>query len=340
MPPPSPEFVEGLKLFGCKAVINDARMFENTLLYYAVDCGQGPVQLEASGGAHSGALSVLRGGIHGSSDIYLELGTILISDPASPTASLEKWARDDHNNPACKARRVPGTHDQWVVDTYILKNLPAVGQDGPRSACGRFGYTEESDAKWRVAQGFSWWVDFGQDAYKDFDFASLTLISQKNGLWNKIHESAPIDEVAHAAATMSNRLSNIAGGSETRYGETRGWTVYAATGNGQGTYCVGERDYAGTKLRLGWDGGQWQFAVPYSVNPDYHGQFEIDGRSWEMSGTSDGTWAYAWIGMRELDAIKNGNLMILDIARASLDFELIGTAAVVLKVQECVERLN
>lgn len=339
MPPVSQSFVDGLAAFECKAKLNDAQLSGDVLLYYAADCGNGPVQLEVSAGAHSANLTVLKGGINQAGAEPYDLGTILTSDPADPTASMKRWDGGDEPgyNSKCKARKVPGTRDQWVIDEYTNSNQPA-SLDGPRIACGPYGYTEESDAQWRIAHGFAWWADFGQDAYKDYDFSSLTVISNSNGRWAPLKVAAAQPSASPAPAATGGAVRNIAGARETPYGETRGWAVYAGTLGGKFAYCVGVRDYSGTLLRVGFDGRQWQFAVPYEVSPDYTGQFEVDGKVWDMRGTSDGRWAYAWIGQKELDAFRNGNLMILDIARASIDFELIGTAAVTLKVQECVDR--
>jgi len=105
-------------------------------------------------------------------------------------------------------------------------------------------------------------------------------------------------------------------------------------------YCVAERDFGGSILRIGFDGGQWQLAVPYGSDPDYYGEFDVDGHTAGLSGTAANGWTFAWISAPHLDAIKEGNLMILDIGKASLDFTLDGSTAAILKVQECVQRLR
>jgi hypothetical protein len=157
----------------------------------------------------------------------------------------------------------------------------------------------------------------------------------------KKQASSKPQKVKKSSAAASYELINIAnapGARERRYGKARGWTVYDGKIDGRTRYCVGEKDYGGTSLRLGFDGGQWQVAVPYPASPDYYGSFDVDGRSEGMSGTSDGEWSFGWIGMPELDAIRNGNLLILDIGKASFDFDLKGTAAVITKIEECMGR--
>ena len=352
MPPKNPDYAEGLAIFGCKAVVNESSFFEGALLYYAAQCKGEPVKLEAGAGAHRAGLSVIAGGMNEAPFDPYELVIVLQSDPANPTESLERWTREvmkgDGFDAAaiarCKARKVEGFRDFWVVDEYGADNLPPPSSDGPRFACGQYGLNEDSSAYWRIAHGYAWYADMGQEAYADIDFGSLTVIDRNdNGDWVPVQAQAAAPQPASATQNDNYGVTNVAnapGATETLYGETRGWTVYAGNIDGAPKYCVGERDYDGTLLRIGYDGGQWQFAVPYPVAPDYSGQFEVDGRVEGMSGTADGKWTFAWVGLPELDAIRNGNLMILDIGRASLDFELIGTAAVITKVEECVGRLK
>ncbi|WP_373353351.1 hypothetical protein [Pseudoroseicyclus sp. CXY001] len=132
------------------------------------------------------------------------------------------------------------------------------------------------------------------------------------------------------------------------YGETRGWTVLAATAGGRFAYCVAERDRGdGYANRLGWDGMQWQLAMPYDVAPGWEGTLEVDGMgagqgygrggNW-ISGTASGGWAIAWLGRAELEALGQGSTAMLSIGRADMPMSLAGTTAAILKVQECVER--
>lgn len=320
----------------------------DALLYYGADCGNGAVKLEMSGGAHSGSITVLGGGMNEPGAQAYDMGKILISDPADPTESMVRWVHESMESEGysagdiakCKARKLPGTNDLWVVDELTNEEIASAQHNGyPRIACTQYGYLGDSNANWRIAQGFAWYVDFGQDAYQDFDLNSFTVITNTGGTWSPVvARSGAIPASQPATPTITDSVKNIAGGQEASYGEARGWAIYKGSRDGKFEYCVGERDYDSTKLRIGWDGKQWQFAVPYSVSPDYYGQFEVDGVVSQMSGTSDGQWAYAWIGKEELSAISKGNLMILDLARASLDFELIGTAAAQLKVRECFQK--
>lgn len=375
-------------------------MLGKVLLYRGAQCKGAPVKLEGSMGAQSGAIAVLGGGMH--PDILpeaLEPGTVVGADPSDPTADMLRWTRSamqaDGFDPAaiakCNARREPSYGpDAWVVDE-VAGAAAAPSEDGPRSACGQFGYTQESEAYWRIAHGVAMHFEMGQDAYKDFDPRSLTLIERNAaGQWVPVVDvagsppaapaagvstgaasgvssqgnttsiaktspaqtaqatpaapplpAAPPAAAANAAGVINDGVINIAnmpGVVEQPYGETRGWRVVAGFIGGAFQYCAGEIDAGGVRFRLGFGGGQWQVALPSNVPADYYGQFAVDGRVKGMSGTADGNWAFGWIGIGELDAIRTGNMMVLDVGRGSFDLPLKGTAATITKIEECVAR--
>lgn len=145
--------------------------------------------------------------------------------------------------------------------------------------------------------------------------------------------------VGHAwAGTNVYGGYDIFGGRETAYGETGGWTVSSATVDGKFAYCAGET-HAGGQWRLGTDGMQWQLGVPYAPSTgEWQGEYEIDGRRMPASGVAANGWSFMWLGLQELDEVRNGSEIILDIARASIDLSLKGTAAVITKIEECLSR--
>ena len=366
LPPPSPSFVEGLAAVGCKPVINDGTLAGDFIIYQAAQCAGGPVTLEGGFGAHSGGISVLGGGMNpdfdGSYDFQMyEIATIVSADPKDPTNAMMDWARakmkeagvDPAYIKSCRPRREPMFGpDAWVVDDYHLRAAPE-SQDGPRAACGSYGYDEDNTAYWRIAHGLAIHFNMGQDVYKDIDANSLTVITKgPDGHYHPV-KGAMQQEAAEAPSASNNTppaaasggngtVTNIAdtpGSAETAYGTTRGWTVLAGTIDGRFRYCVGQNQIDGITLRLGSDGAQWQVAIPTTVASGSFGGFEVDGQRWDMSGPVGANWAFGWINhSEELDAIRNGNLMILDIGRASIDVPLKGTAAVITKVQECLQR--
>jgi hypothetical protein len=144
--------------------------------------------------------------------------------------------------------------------------------------------------------------------------------------------------VAPATAQTVTNIVNARSSGEAPYASVRGWDVRSGAIAGRFAYCAAEMRTGGTRLRLGYDNAQWQLAVPYPARPDYQGSMEIDGRQIPLSGTSDGTWTFGWLTRGDLDAIRNGNQLILDIGKASLDYQLVGAAAAILKIEECVER--
>lgn len=368
MPPPDPDFIAGLGLFGCRSVPMDGPIIGTVMLYHAAQCDGKPAVLEAGIGAHSGSIDVWGGGMNPDvlKDPY-QVAVILDAPQHDPTADLLRWTRasleNDGASPeeiaACAPRPAPEiAADAWVVDDKPA-GYSGSAEDGPRWACGRYGYTEESRAYWRVTQGFAFYFDLGQGAYQDFDPTSLTMIAKTPTGWatfggvadaggadsgvaddGAVNDGAVNDGGAEPTSDAPNAygVTHIAGGAETYYGTARGWTVYSAKLRGEFGYCVGETEVDGINLRIGFDGGQWQIALPKPNPRDHIESLEIDGRRWTVIGTIDATHAYAWLGLPELDAIKNGNLMILDIGRASFDYPLRGTAATILKVQECVTR--
>lgn len=133
---------------------------------------------------------------------------------------------------------------------------------------------------------------------------------------------------------------------ESFYGETRGWRVFAANISGAFGYCFAEADRGdGSMVRLGWDGLQWQLAVPFPSRSDWEGTLQIDGAGSgqgymkggdHMSGTSSGEWTIAWLGEAELDGIRKGSNAILGVGKFDYDFSLSGATAASLKVTECV----
>lgn len=136
-------------------------------------------------------------------------------------------------------------------------------------------------------------------------------------------------------------------GAEAYYAATRGWTVFSARSGTGFAYCFAEGLRDGAPYRLGWDGMQWQLAVPIVSRPDWQGTLQIDGAGSgqgyrrggdAISGTTAGNWTIAWLGEAELDGLRKGSVAVLGPGRADFDVSLSGSTAAILKVQECVAR--
>lgn len=135
---------------------------------------------------------------------------------------------------------------------------------------------------------------------------------------------------------------NIVGKGESKeysYAIARGWKVYSALHKNRFAYCVGTHSFpGGGEVRLGYDNAQWQIALPVNSKKNWEGFLGIDGEFRYASGTAAGNWTIAWLGLPDLNKLKSGNQAIFDYGRANYDFPLIGSAAAIAKVKECVQR--
>ncbi len=133
-------------------------------------------------------------------------------------------------------------------------------------------------------------------------------------------------------------IAGLAQATESHYGTTRGWTVLAATVAGNFAYCTGELNDNGAIWRLGWDGMQWQVAFPFDQPRDWSGSLAVDGDSRSIGGTASDGWTFVWLGMMELDKIRNGDEMNVNFGKSYVDRALVGTGAAITKIEECVRR--
>lgn len=133
-------------------------------------------------------------------------------------------------------------------------------------------------------------------------------------------------------------IAGVPGIVERPYGETRGWQVVSATLKGKFAYCAGTFDDNGTPWRLGTDGGQWQLALPMTARPDWQGYLGVDGDSRSTSGSAGHGWTFLWLQLPERDRIGTGNDMTIEVGSTTVHHPLIGTAAVITKIEECMSR--
>jgi hypothetical protein len=149
-----------------------------------------------------------------------------------------------------------------------------------------------------------------------------------------------------AAAQNSYGGFDIAGdGSvrESNYSSVRGWNVVSAVKGGRFAYCAGEFNDGGGVWRLGRDlltdgSHQWQIAFPFPSQPHWEARLEIDGDARAASHEAGRDWTFLWLGLPELDRIRNGNEMIVSLDKHDIQRRLSGTAAVITKIEECVQR--
>ena len=223
---------------------------------------------------------------------------------------------------------------------------------------GSLSLNSWSDAVEFSTQLLDSWAMYNMASHivKDVQNGSLISLDTGNGRksWSLAGSSKALKMVQECARNSGKRparkkltrnknvpsYTDTVGGpgtTEKRYAVVRDWSVYSGKTNGKFKYCVGQKSTHGSKLRLGYDNDQWQLSVPHHTRPDWSGQLEVDGRTMNVSGTAAHRWAITWLGLRELEAIKNGNHLILNVGKFSFDHTLSGTSAVILKIQECLQ---
>jgi len=167
----------------CSWVLQETPFKDQYLLYLAASCEGTTSKLVHVGGADKETFFIETSALY-EGPLQIQEGwapiTAIPSDPDSPTASLLAFTRAAMqgigNSDECIVR--PAQVEGWPEDAFVVDEASPTKTvlDGPRSACGTFGYTEESTAYWRVFGGFSWFFELGQDAYADIDPRTFTVI--------------------------------------------------------------------------------------------------------------------------------------------------------------------
>ncbi|MGL4437855.1 MAG: hypothetical protein ACRCUE_01145 [Bosea sp. (in: a-proteobacteria)] len=145
---------------------------------------------------------------------------------------------------------------------------------------------------------------------------------------------------APASAQDVVNIANAKGAEESVYfAAVRDWKVIVGSVDGRPAYCAMTKGESSGELRFGYDGGQWQMAVPYSAKRgEYAGRMTLDGYASGTYGESDGRWTFLWLNLGERDALMNGKRVVIEVGKASIDHDLSGTSAAIRKVEECAGR--
>lgn len=137
--------------------------------------------------------------------------------------------------------------------------------------------------------------------------------------------------------------SNIVGTEIDQVGQ---WVIQEAFDGRKIAYCSGSYDHDRNNIRLGFDGGQWQLAIPVSNQKDWQGKLLIDGKgsgrgygrgSESVSGTVSGGWTIVWLTLDHLDGLSKGRLANLKTDPGGYDFPLINISTVISKIKSCYE---
>lgn len=168
---------------GCGWEIQETQFAVEVLMYMAASCDGKTSKLGYSGGAQQAHLFVEASAFadvtETSSEEPYPIVRVMSADMDQLHANVENQTRAaiDSAEEAANCSVRPADMEGWPADALVVDvQNPIASEDGPRSACGMYGYTEESTQYWRVFDGFSWFFELGQDAYQDIDPASLTLI--------------------------------------------------------------------------------------------------------------------------------------------------------------------
>lgn len=167
---------------GCVWAANEAAMPGGDYLFYlAASCGGRTSKLEFSAGAKfaevSVASSAMNDGKPGGKII-----TVRTIDEDDPYKNILQLARDAMEDKVAAARCLvrPAAEDRIIADElvvdYSIEEAAKEAEDGPRYACGPYGYDDEAWTFWRVFGGYSWFFDFGKGGPEDIDPASLTVV--------------------------------------------------------------------------------------------------------------------------------------------------------------------
>ncbi len=332
----------------CTWSVNETGFPGNEVLVYrAALCGEELAALGGGFGAQTAQLYVANsavGDAEGEDSIKF---TIYGADPADPLASILAAARqamaaegvDAAYIETCKVRPAPeyGT-DAYVVDT---EDYNAVSDDGPRNECGPLGLEQDATSFWRSAYGYSIFVQLGQDMNQDFDPNSLTLLTQSDaGNWQPVAPLAEHDVNADIPGEDDNfgvvNIVGTEGAEDTAAGTSGDWSIVKGTIEGAAEYCYAEKTFDGTPVRVGWDDMQWQLAIAHPVPADFYGNFDVDGHTSGMSWTPVGDWALAWLGLMELEPMKEGQTLTVDLDGKTFTLPLSGLAEATAKVETCL----
>ncbi|GGD07778.1 hypothetical protein [Aquisalinus flavus] len=165
----------------CSWEIQETRFAIDVLLYRAASCDGTTAKLSFAGGAQQAELRLEESALGWPTGEESEpLIRVISADPEAPYANIEFYVKNAIEDPVeaanCAAR--PANIDGWPDDAIVVdeKDAPEFDLDGPRSACGPFGFSGDETRYWRVFNDFSWLFSLGQDLYQDIDVGSLTLV--------------------------------------------------------------------------------------------------------------------------------------------------------------------
>lgn len=177
---------------GCEWQVAETEMAGgDVMLYRALKCGTKAAQLEYGGGAERAELQLTSSAMEGKLAEPRPVVYMYVAD-GDPAAAVTQRARSliESSAEAAKCNARPARVDSWPKDAMVVDTDPkgsSTPDGSPVAVCGDGGYFDEATRFWRVAQGYAYLFDFGQDLV-EIDPASLTLMarSDEDGQWHAL----------------------------------------------------------------------------------------------------------------------------------------------------------
>lgn len=174
------------ELADCTWQINETMVVDEALLYRAASCKGVVTTLAYAGGAQSAEISYERSALFGEAAVGDVVIRLFGTDPDPQGALKAALAEAPPEEQAICEIRLAG-YEGWPSDALLIAPTAAarakMPQNEPITACGPLGVDEGSARFWRVAQGFAWFFDLGQEQL-DFDAASVTAVAKgADGVW-------------------------------------------------------------------------------------------------------------------------------------------------------------
>lgn len=173
---------------GCEWKVMETQIVGDVLLYRGLKCDAGETKLEFAGGAERAELQLVTSAFLGKIDeppTYVYVYTIEGDAKQGVTERAREAMEDEAEAAICNARNAD--IEEWPSDALLVDVPPAEAAKSPsgeiRTACGPLGLNEDETSYWRVAQGYGWFFQLGQDAF-EIDPGSFTLMTKgPDGSW-------------------------------------------------------------------------------------------------------------------------------------------------------------
>jgi hypothetical protein len=164
---------------------------EEALIYRALTCKGVATTLELHGGAHSATLGYTASALYGEQAASVEPVRLFVSEPADPQKAIrdlfEGIPAAERANCEIAPYGVQGEPADALVIQYTEAERKKHPTDEPIAMCGEFGRDEDSASYWRIAGGYAWFFQMGQDT-PDFDPGSFMIFRKDAaGAWNHVN---------------------------------------------------------------------------------------------------------------------------------------------------------